>query len=52
MLSASAGGRLNASLAPQIAVTLPETGHLAMIEDPAPITQAIQAAAASPRLAR
>lgn len=47
VLSAAAGARLNTTLSPQHALTLSESGHLAMIEDPEPIIRAIETAAGS-----
>lgn len=52
VLSASAGARLNTTLAPQNAITLAGSGHLAMIEDPEPIIRAIEAASGSRQAAR
>ncbi|MFJ4655614.1 alpha/beta fold hydrolase [Nocardia sp. NPDC088792] len=44
ILSAAAGARLNETLAPVRAITLPECGHLVMLEDPDAVTTAIRSA--------
>ncbi len=44
ILSAAAGQRLNTTLAPAQAITLPECGHLLMMEEPDAVTAAIRSA--------
>lgn len=47
ILSPAAGVRLNATLAPVRAITLPECGHLVMLEAPETVTAAISSATRS-----
>lgn len=44
ILSARAGDRLDKTLCPRSAITVPDCGHLVMIEAPASITQAVESA--------
>ncbi|RZS43082.1 pimeloyl-ACP methyl ester carboxylesterase [Herbihabitans rhizosphaerae] len=45
VLSAAAGRRLDTTLRPDRSLVLPRCGHLAMVEDPDPVTDAVRAAA-------
>ncbi|KAH8703691.1 alpha/beta hydrolase fold protein [Talaromyces proteolyticus] len=47
VLSSTAGARLNATLKPRRALTLPACGHLAMMEDPESVTEQVRFAASS-----
>ncbi len=47
ILSPAAGARLNETLAPVRAITLPQCGHLVMLEAPETVTAAISAATSS-----
>jgi pimeloyl-ACP methyl ester carboxylesterase len=47
VLSPAAGARLNTTLNPVRAITVPDCGHLVMLEDPDAVTAAIRAATSS-----